>query len=58
MASNRKIPKRSEQEAAFCWNTADLYADDGAWTAEFEAAQELPAQIAAYQGRNRRYGGV
>jgi len=51
MASNRKIPKRSEQEAAFCWNTADLYADDGAWTAEFEAAQELPAQIAAYQGR-------
>ena len=51
MASVRNIPKRSEQDAAFCWNTADLYENDAAWAAEFDACQQLPAQVAAFQGR-------
>jgi len=51
MAKENKIPKRSEQDPAFCWNTADLYTDDAAWSAEFDACQQLPAQVAAYQGR-------
>ena len=51
MASERTIPKRSEQDAAFCWNTKDLYESDAAWTAAFEEAQALPARIVAYQGR-------
>ncbi len=51
MAKDMEIRKRSEMDPAFCWNTADLYPSDEAWTAEFEACQSLPAEEAAYQGR-------
>lgn len=51
MAKDMKILKRSEMDPNFCWNTADLYPDDQAWTAAFEAAKALPEEIAAYRGR-------
>ena len=51
MAKDMKILRRSEMDPAFCWNTADLYPDDQAWTAAFEAARALPEEIAAWQGR-------
>ena len=51
MANDMKIRKRSEMDPALCWNTADLFASDEAWTAELEACQDLPAQAAAFQGK-------
>ena len=51
MAKDMKIFKRSEMDPAVCWNTADLYASDEAWTVELDACQDLPAALAAYQGR-------
>ena len=51
MAKDMKILKRSEMDPNFCWNTADLYPDDQAWTDAFEAAKALPEEIAAYRGR-------
>lgn len=51
MAKDMKILKRSEMDPNFCWNTADLYSDDQAWTAAFEAAKALPEEIAAYRGQ-------
>lgn len=51
MAKDMKILKRSEMDPNFCWNTTDLYPDDQAWTAAFEAAKGLPEEIAAYRGR-------
>lgn len=51
MAKDKKILKRSEMESAVCWNITDLYENDAAWNADFEALQGLPAQVAAYQGR-------
>lgn len=38
-------------DPAGCWNTADLFATDEAWQAEFDASQSLTTQAAAYQGR-------
>jgi len=51
MAKDMKILKRSEMDPATCWNTADLYVNDQAWEAEFAAFQDLPAKIAAFQGK-------
>ena len=51
MAKDMKILKRSEMDPAVCWNIKDLYENDEAWNADFEALQELPAQISAYRGR-------
>ena len=51
MAKDQKILKRGEMDPQYCWNTADLYPDDGAWTEAFEAAKPLPEELAAYQGR-------
>ena len=51
MATETKIPKRSELDSASCWSTTDIFPSDEAWTKEFEACQGLPEQIAAYKGR-------
>ena len=51
MAKDMKILKRSEMDPAVCWNTADLFPTDEAWTAELESMKGLPAEMAAYQGR-------
>ena len=51
MATETRIPKRSELDSASCWSVSDLFPSDEAWSKEFEACQELPGQLAAYQGR-------
>ena len=45
------IPKREEIPEEYTWNLADMYADDAAWNAEYEALKALPERIAAYAGR-------
>ena len=51
MATELKIPKRSDLDKASCWSTEDIFPSDAAWAEEFEACQSLPAQAAAFQGR-------
>ncbi len=51
MAKNMKILKRDQMDPAVCWNTADLYPTDEAWSADLEELKTLPAEMAAYQGR-------
>ena len=46
-----EIVKRSEVPQEFTWNLSDIFETPEAWRAEYEALKELPAQIAAWQGR-------
>ena len=55
MATELKIPKRSDLDKASCWSTEDIFPSDAAWAEEFEACQSLPAQAAAFQGRLGEY---
>ncbi|MEI3062461.1 MAG: hypothetical protein V8S72_05755 [Oscillospiraceae bacterium] len=50
MAQN-VIPKRSEVPEEFTWNLKDMFESDEAWFAEYEALKEMPAPIAAFQGK-------
>ena len=50
MAQN-VIPKRSEVTEEFTWNLKDMFESDEAWFAEYEALKEMPARIAAFQGK-------
>ena len=43
--------KRSEVPEELTWNLKDMFESDEAWMAEFEQLKEMPAQIAAFQGR-------
>ncbi|MHB9033305.1 MAG: oligoendopeptidase F [Anaerolineae bacterium] len=45
------IPKRSEVKPEDTWNLAVMYASDAEWEADLQAAEALPAQVAAFQGR-------
>ena len=45
------IPKREDVPEEFTWNLGDMFESDEAWSAEFEAAQELPMRAAAFAGR-------
>ena len=45
------IPKRSEVPEEFTWNLKDMFESDEAWFAEYEALKEMPARIAAFQGK-------
>ena len=51
MAKDMKILARGEMDPAVCWNTADLFPSDEAWSEELAACQELPARAAFYQGK-------
>ena len=44
------IPERNEIPEEYTWDLRDLFPDDEAWTAEFQALTALPAEIAAYAG--------
>ena len=46
----QKILKRSEVPAAFTWDLTDIFPDDAAWTKEYEALKDAPAQIEAFRG--------
>ena len=50
MAESR-IPKREEIAEEYTWDLRDMFPDDAAWTAEYEALKDMPARIAAYRGR-------
>lgn len=43
--------KRSEVPEELTWNLKDMFESDEAWMAEYESLKEMPAQIAAFQGR-------
>ena len=43
--------KRSEVPEELTWNLKDMFESDEAWMAEYELLKEMPAQIAAFQGR-------
>ena len=45
------IPKREDVPEEFTWNLGDMFESDEAWSAEFEAAQELPMRAAEFAGR-------
>ena len=49
MAEDR-IPKREEIAEEYTWDLRDMFPDDAAWTAEYEALKDMPARIAAYRG--------
>ena len=49
MAENR-IPKREEIAEEYTWDLRDMFPDDAAWAAEYEALKDMPARIAAYSG--------
>ena len=45
-----KIPERNEIPVEYTWDLRDLFPDDEAWTAEFQALMAAPAEIAAFAG--------
>ncbi|WP_324759768.1 oligoendopeptidase F [Haloarcula montana] len=45
------VPARSDIDEEYKWDLASLYADDEAWEAAFEEAEELVEDLAAYEGR-------
>ena len=49
--AEKSIPKRSEVREEDTWNLKDLFESDAAWSAEYEALKEMPARLAAYQGK-------
>ena len=44
------IPKREDVPKEFTWDLSDMFADDAAWTAEFEALKALPAEYETFRG--------
>ncbi len=46
----KRIPTRAEQDPARCWSIEDLYAGEAQWEEDFQAAQGIPAEAAAFQG--------
>ena len=43
--------KRSEVPEELTWKLQDMFASDEAWMAEYKSLKEMPAKIAAFQGR-------
>lgn len=58
MTEKTRILKRNEQSPADRWSVEDLFPDDDAWEAEFQACQDIPEQIASYRGRLGSDGAV
>ncbi len=49
--ADRPIPARSDVPEKDTWNLKDIFENDEAWQAEFEALRGVGAQIEAYRGR-------
>jgi len=45
------VPERSEIAAEHKWDLESLFADDEAWEAAYESAEELVADLESYEGR-------
>jgi oligoendopeptidase F len=48
---DNKIPTRDEVPQEFTWNLKDMYENDEAWLKEYKDLEQVPGEIAAYQGR-------
>ncbi len=46
-----KIPERKDVAPENTWDLTQIFADDAAWQAAFEAAGQYPARLAAFAGR-------
>ena len=44
------IPKREDVPEEYTWDLRDLFADDAAWSAEYEKLKTLPTEYGAFQG--------
>lgn len=51
MASEKKIPLRSEVAKENTWALEDLYANDDAWKADYESVKALLPTIEGYKGK-------
>ena len=49
--AEKSIPKRSEVPVEHTWDLRDMYPDDKAWRAEYEALLQMPARIESFRGR-------
>ena len=47
----KKIPKRSEVAPEFTWNLTDIFADDHAWTEEYQSLQTWVGKIPEFCGK-------
>ena len=47
---NKTIPHRSEVPAEFTWDLSDIFPNDEAWYAEYEALKNIPETLAAFRG--------
>ncbi|WP_225335143.1 oligoendopeptidase F [Halomicrobium urmianum] len=45
------VPERSEVDEEYKWDLESLYADDEEWESDFETAEGLVGDLAAYEGR-------
>ncbi|CCQ35393.1 oligoendopeptidase PepF [Natronomonas moolapensis 8.8.11] len=45
------VPERSDIADEYTWDLADLFADDEAWEAAYEAVEERIGALSAYEGR-------
>ncbi len=43
--------KRSDVPVEFTWDLSDIFPNDEAWRAEYEALRTMPEKLAAYQGK-------
>ena len=51
MATEQKIPERSQIPEADTWNLCDIYASDEAWRKDFDNARALTQTLPGYAGR-------
>jgi len=51
MTLEKRIPTRNELDRSTCWAVEDVFPSDEAWEQELTACADLPAKLAAYQGR-------
>ena len=46
-----RIPNRNELDKQYCWAIEDVFSSDEAWEQELEACKNIPAELAAFEGR-------
>ena len=49
--SEKRIPKRSEQEKEYTWAIEDIYASDELWKADLEKLKSLVDRIGGFKGK-------
>lgn len=47
--ASHEVPQRSQVAVETTWDLSPLFVDDAAWDQAFQAAQDFPAEIAAFQ---------